>query len=696
MLGQLTGYFLLLLVFLFPASGHAQTDLNAVKRSLNEANTLRDSIKLMYGIYEASPASLKGKAMDEMYDFAIARSEFHVANDILRLGSKQFETNDSMLAKYISRAEKLPDSKEKQGTLAILNIVAGSNKMKALEKSRREAALRDYMSRYAESKEYEPYKRLEFLFLLCKYLRTSTGGELLTTYLQELQTLVDNLPADELALKYLFYSQAANIYLSNDNISNGVEANKKLLDIIDSLKKKCEANGYSFHEYDATAFECYLRLLRCHNVLEPDEVEAYYSKIMPLIEGNPEFMRLSSQGKKPMIYLLMSKNQYRQAIPLIKEQLDNKDNTEVERLYLVSALVKAAEAVGDKETLQSALELSNEMFRERIENKAAESYRDLQMIYEVNELKKANDELKLANTQMEVARNNERMKYAVIILVVLVTLLLIVFVMYRRSKKLTSSLSKSNAMISDERDAIQIAKKDLIEASSKAGLANRVKADFISSMVYEIRTPLDFIVEYSELIANCTEKERREYIKKFADVISLNSEILISLVNNVLDLPSLDRGKANGRIVRTSVQEICHTVIEGVAGEINPGVELVFSNEGQEDVMIMTDRYRVEQVILNLLMNAARYTVEGSIALSYDVISENNRVTITVTDTGAGVPKGKEEAIFSRSERTAATLRGKLMGLYISRQIAKMLGGYLVLDDSYHNGAKFHFSIPIQ
>lgn len=695
MSNQFTRFLVLSLIITFSFAARCQNTVDSLRYRLAASVTASDSIRLLYNIYDCSQNSEQGQALESLYELAVRHGDYHTANDVLKLSSNHYMSNDSMLQVLIRRAKDLPDSDEKRTTLLFMNVRAASNQARTLTKGQREVKLRDYLAQHTRSEEYDTYKRIEYLFNLCSYLRMSTEGELLTKYFQELQELIDKLPSRDLALKSLFYTQAANSYLSNEMIDEAVQANQTLLSIIEELEKQYVAKGRVFRNFDRAKFICYRRLLRCHQALEQAQIDDYYNKIIPIIDRNPALQKLSGQSKKPTIYYMMAKNRYADAIPLIKEQLKDTINTNEETLYLVEALLKASEATGDKENQLVALEMSNDIIKERIESKAAESYKELQIIYDVNDLKQTNDELVLANQQIVLNRHKEQLTYATISLIVLVLLLLVVYVLYHRSKKLTANLYKSNAMIIDERDALKRTQKELIEARDKAKAADRIKSDFVNNMSHEIRTPLEAIVEYSGLIADCADNDKREYIKRFADVITLNSDLLLTLVNDVLDLPSLENAKVSVHITQSSIQKICNVALDNVKRHLKPDIRLVFVNEGEADASIMTDPHRVEQVLLNLLMNAAKFTEKGSIILKYAFSENRDNVTFTVTDTGIGIPRGKEEIIFSRFEKLNSSSQGNGLGLYISRLLAGLLKGSLRLDADYRKGARFIFTIPV-
>ncbi len=695
MLGQLNRCIILLFITTISLAGSAQAVVDSLKNRLAETDNLRDSIIILNNLYDNSPRSLQGEVLEELFELALRHGDYHMVNDVLKRSVTHYSANDPMQQVLLAHAQKLPDTPEKQGTITYMNLANTTKVVRALTKDQRVSRLREYLALQTRSKRFDTYKRIQYLYELCTYLSLSTGGELLTNYLKEQQALIDSLPSSDLDLKYLFYSKAANRYLSNGMIPEAVAANKTLLGIIDELEQHNAEMGRAPGKYDEMAFRCYERLLRCRNVLTQDEIEDYYGKILSLIDRNAGVPFFDGRQKKPTINYLMAKKQYADAIPLIKEQLNDTTNKADERLYIVEALIEASDAVGDKEDLLMALETSNDLIKDRLENKASESYKDLQMIYDVNDLKETNDELAFANQQIIINRHKEQLTYIVVCFFVLVVLLVVVFVLYRRSKLLTTKLTKANAMITEEHDALQLTQKNLLDARERVKVANRMKNDFVNNMGHEIKAPLESVVEYSNLIADCVSPEQHKSFKRFADVITLNADHLLTLVNEVLDLPSLENAKVSVHPKKTSVQDICRAAIENVILYVKPEVDLIFDNEDQEDIIAMTDPHRVEQVLMNLMLNASKYTDEGSVTLSYSVSPRRDKLTFIVEDTGMGIPEGKEEEIFGRPDNVDDSMQENCIGLYISRLIAGMLGGSLTVDKDYHAGARFIFTISI-
>lgn len=662
---------------------------------LATAKTPADSIPILYNIFDCSTGKSQYETLETLYQVANRVGDEATILDVIRQGANLNATSDSLLDVLVSRAETLGDSDNKRATILFVNARINTRQIRALPEVTRDKRLREYLSRYKEMDQLDDYQRIEYLFNLCAYLRLATDGDLLINYLSELQKLIDRLPTRELFLRSLFYTQAAVSYLDNGMPVQAVAVNKTLLNIIDELEKQYKSSGRIYRNYNRSKYICYRRLLKCHSALTPDEIDIYYDKLLSLIDSSGDVRLDFERRQRPRIYYLMAKKRYADAIPLITQQLDDKNNTREEHRYLIEAMIEAADAVGDKENLLKALKTNNTLLKERIEEKAAESYKELQIVYEVNELKQENDDLTMANRQITYNRHRELMTYSFVALAILLFLLIVVYIYFKRAHNLSRRLSKSNELLTNERDSLKRTQKELIIARDKAKAADRVKTDFVNNMSHEIRTPLAAISEYSNLISDFAEEDKREYIRRFADIVSLNTDLLLTLVNDVLELPAIENAKLSVHPSPTSAKEICTLSIDSMRKRLRPGVDLIFENANDDDVIINTDPHRVEQVLLNMLSNAAKFTEKGHIYLGYKLSDDGKTVSFTVTDTGIGVPRGKEEIIFSRFEKLNSESQGNGLGLYISRLLANLLKGSLKLDAEYRKGARFIFTIPV-
>lgn len=680
----------------FTSTGFAaeRNELDSLYDSLSRAASAADSIPLLYGIFDSAPNDQLGTVSEMLYRTARNSGNERVALDALRLSTTIHATDDSMQLVMLRRAESMPESDLQRETVLYIKVKNTTMKISSLREEERQQQLHEFLSRQSTMERLDIYQQVEYLFYLCAYLRCTTEGELLTSYLQKLESLIDKLPVKHLSIRSLFYSQAALSYLNNGLYDKSIEANRKLLDVIDELEKRYEGQRRVFRNYDYSYYNCFCNLLRCYERLAPEEIDIYYNRILTIASRNRDIRGELENRQRPTICYLMAKKRYGEAIPMIKRQLDM-DNSREEYHYLIEALIRASEAAGDKEDLLFASMAYNDILLRRIETKAGERYKELQIIYEVNDLKQANNALELEKKQISLSKHRQATIYTVAALAAVVVMLIIVYTLYRRARRLSANLSMSNKRLLEERDSLKQAQKDLIVARDKAKIADRIKTDFINNMSHEIRTPLAAIVEYSRLITDCADDNKKVYLKRFADIVSLNTQLMLTLVNDVLDIAALENSKLNLKIKPTSVKAVCELVIASVRKRVAPGVELVFANAGSDDLRILTDPHRVEQVLLNLLTNAAKFTEKGSITIGYATDDDRRHVTFTVTDTGCGIPQGKEEIIFSRFEKLDLTTQGCGLGLYICRLLATLLKGEIKADPDYRKGARFIFTIPI-
>lgn len=678
-------------------SGHAAVfnPSDSLTKSLADAETPADSISLLYNIFDCSTAKKQEAVLEDIYRIASRTGDYDTALDALRLRANMGVTSDSLLNALIQRAEAIPENDNKKATMLFIKVRNNTRLIRSLPEEVRDNRLRECLSKYKEADTLDNYDRIEYLFTLCAFLRLNTDGDLLMDYFSKLQELIDALPSRELFLRSLFYVQASVGYVSNDMYEQAVEANRTLLDIIAEMEKKYKASGRVYRNYSRQKYFCYSRLLRCYSALTGDEIDTYYENLLAEVNADEAVKNDFNSRRRPEIYYLMAKKHYQEAITLITQQLKDKTNTPEEYRYLVESLIEAADAVGDNVNLLAALRINNRLLKDRIIQKAAESYKELQTVYEVYDLKQKNDELTMANQQILIERHRDEMLYAGIGFFVLIVLLVVLSVYYRRAKRLSANLTASNSVLANERDVLKRAQKNLIEARDRAKTADRIKTDFVNDMSHEIRTPLAAIVEYSRLISDCAEDDKRDYIKRFADIISLNSDMLLTLVNDVLDLPSIESARLSVRMAPTSVNRICKAAVDSVKNYLKYGVVISFVNDGEPDTTIITDPHRLEQILQNLLINAAKFTDKGSVKLEYSLIDDRRKIRFTVTDTGIGIPRGQEDSVFERFSKLNPSTQGNGLGLYISRLLARILKGELTVDSEYRKGARLVLTIPV-
>lgn len=249
-------------------------------------------------------------------------------------------------------------------------------------------------------------------------------------------------------------------------------------------------------------------------------------------------------------------------------------------------------------------------------------------------------------------------------------------------RKLKDELQKERSVLIDTTDKLRIAKEQAEES-------NRLKTAFVANISHEIRTPLNAIVGFSSLLEDADEEDRKEFIR----IINNNSDLLLDLVNDVIDLSRLESGSYNLSVKECNIYECCRNAEKSVQQKVQPGVKLTFTCSDKDYVM-KTDLLRLQQLLLNLLTNAAKFTEQGEINLDYRVDREKKQVVFSVTDTGCGIPPEKQESIFNRFVKVDEFKQGAGLGLPICRTIADLFGGALTVDPTYTGGARFIFVHP--
>ncbi|MEG2772090.1 MAG: HAMP domain-containing sensor histidine kinase, partial [Alistipes sp.] len=263
-------------------------------------------------------------------------------------------------------------------------------------------------------------------------------------------------------------------------------------------------------------------------------------------------------------------------------------------------------------------------------------------------------------------------------LVVLVLMLVFVVVQFFRMRSLKRML--------EDRE------RELVIAREKAEESDLLKSAFLANMSHEIRTPLNAIVGFSSLMESedLSHEERVEY----CSIVVNNSDMLLTLLNDILDVSSLECGKIKFNYASENIVQICKHVIMTTAHTRQAGVtcELVTSSETD---MLTTDAHRLSQVLINLLTNAGKFTSQGSITLAIEPRPKEKMIYFSVSDTGPGIPLDKQQIVFNRFEKLAGNQKkGTGLGLAICYQIAAICGGKIWVDPDYTQGARFVFAHP--
>ena len=224
---------------------------------------------------------------------------------------------------------------------------------------------------------------------------------------------------------------------------------------------------------------------------------------------------------------------------------------------------------------------------------------------------------------------------------------------------------------------VQNIEQELIQARIKAEQSDRLKSAFLANMSHEIRTPLNAIVGFSRLM---TTTDNREDEKLYSEIINQNSDVLLQLINDILDLSKIEAGTFEYIKQPMDLGEMCRNVYEIHKGRVQEGVTLTLDNEN-DSLMINEDKNRILQLITNLITNAIKFTYEGEI-------------DFYVKDTGIGISEEKLSHIFGRFVKLNSFVQGTGLGLAICQMIVEKMGGAITVESELHEGSTFRFTIP--
>ena len=234
--------------------------------------------------------------------------------------------------------------------------------------------------------------------------------------------------------------------------------------------------------------------------------------------------------------------------------------------------------------------------------------------------------------------------------------------------------------------------EQLKNALDKAEQADRLKAQFISNMSHEIRTPLNAIVGFSDVLSagDTAIDDQRGYF----EIIKANSDLLLRLINDILDVSRLEADRVTLTLEKCDVVQVCMQVTASVTQARRSSNRIVFESAA-DSLEIRTDIQRLQQVVINLLSNADKFTENGTITLKLEPDMRNRTVLFSVSDTGCGIPPEKRKRVFERFEKLNEYAQGTGLGLSICKLIVEKWGGRIWIDSQYTRGARFVFTHPL-
>lgn len=500
------------------------------------------------------------------------------------------------------------------------------------------------------------------------------------------------------------YKSMRNVYSLKNNVQLAYEYQKKVVELIEQ---------YDIEDFNLSLIYATL----AHDIINLDKTE----------EARPILEKAYAAVKRPSQELLVMKNDafywWRKGNARQVEQLIRKaealnlpdmgnDLCDIKTYYYwltgeYSKIVELYDSSYDKSRVDQlrflkvkaeALQMipgrekeANEQYslyiqlRDSLERRDAQvSLEEFATIMDVSRLNKENSEL-------ELAMSRHKLHTTYVSLIGLGIFILVMCVFTFKLWRLNRRLRHSEFDLRRKNMALTEADKIIVKEKERAENASRMKSAFIQNMSHEIRTPLNSIVGFSQVLVE--ELRGQEDMKTYASVITENSNNLLKLVGDVLELSTLDTMDKEIKKVPVSINDLCSLASKRVKDDLKPEVELLFDS-WKNEYPVCSDSKLIATVLDNLLLNAIKFTTRGKITLDCHLSMDAQHIEIVVTDTGIGIPEDKQEWVFERFTKVDEFTQGTGLGLAISRLAAQLLGGQIMIDSDYKEGCRMVFTLP--
>lgn len=678
----------MLVNMLFAVANNATTK-DSLSTSLKSASSTEEKLEILTNLMDISRQEEQVAYAKELYKEALANNDDYYKEIALTEILRFYVNNDikDSTNVYMEEAKQELKGKARDFLVTYMQTIVDVRIVFYTEGEERKKLIEQYRLKLETDKKLSALEKMSINYVLgMAYSNRVEPGkekelqEMVSERFREVITLSENMP---LRYSYLFRLNSFSIltlYSPDDS-----EKVKYAVRYLDMQKEYAETKEMKKRPYVTKRhlLNAYSSLALSAKTLGKDIATSYYQHFMALNDQYPEAAAFSPEYERYFTSLNFYRliDEYPKAIKYCDSVIHYFRNSGLKidlSEHVVSTLKEKIDMLDSlhqyKEAFYAHKEYAALLDSARLKN-INDKLEDLEIQKRVDELV---IEKKALEIDLQKSRNQLYMFLSLFILAISST----VFVAFRSWKinSLYKKLQESNRLV--------------ILASEKAQESEKMKNAFIKNMCHEVRTPLNAINGFAELIA--TEDNTMEEKQEFSKIIFENCNHITSMMNSVLEIAQLDSNKDDLPLSGVNIHLLCSCEMEQIK-RLYGKPEIEYKLEGnREKDLAFTNHSHFSLILSHLLNNANKFTEKGNITLSYEPDEEQNRMVVSITDTGCGISPDKREWIFERFTKADDFVPGSGLGLYLCRQIAHRLKGNIYVDPDYTTGLRIILTIPLK
>lgn len=678
----------MLVNMLFAVANNATTK-DSLSTSLKSASSTEEKLEILTNLMDISRQEEQVAYAKELYKEALANNDDYYKEIALTEILRFYVNNDikDSTNVYMEEAKQELKGKARDFLVTYMQTIVDVRIVFYTEGEERKKLIEQYRLKLETDKKLSALEKMSINYLLgMAYSNRVEPGrenelqEMVSERFREVIALSENMP---LRYSYLFRLNSFSIltlYPQDDS-----EKVKYAIRYLDMQKEYAETKEMKKRPYVTKRhlLNAYSSLALSAKTLGKDIATSYYQHFMALNSQYPEAAAFSPEYERYFTSLNFYRliDEYPKAIKYCDSVIHYFRNSGL-KIDLSEHVVSTLK---DKIDMLDSLHLYKEAFYAHKEYAALLDSARLKNIndkLEDLEIQKRVDELVIEKKALEIDLQKSRNQLYMFLSLFILAISSAVFVAFRLWKinSLYKKLQESNRLV--------------ILASEKAQESEKMKNAFIKNMCHEVRTPLNAINGFAELIA--TEDNTLEEKQEFSKIIFENCNHITSMMNSVLEIAQLDSNKDDLPLSGVNIHLLCSCEMEQIKRLYDkPDIEYRLEGNREKD-LAFTNQSHFSLILSHLLNNANKFTEKGNITLSYEPDEEQNRMVVSITDTGCGISPDKREWIFERFTKADDFVPGSGLGLYLCRQIAHRLKGNIYVDPDYTTGLRIILTIPLK